>query len=98
MIEIRKTDVFLKWLGGLKDARAKARILVRIDRMQVGNLGDVTPIGEGVSELRIFYGPGYRIYFVQRGLEIVILMNGGDKGSQKKDIAYAKELAKQLED
>lgn len=98
MIEIRKTDVFLKWLGSLKDARAKARILVRIDRMQVGNLGDVTPVGEGVSELRIFYGPGYRIYFVQRGLEIVILMNGGDKGSQKKDIACAKELAKQLED
>ena len=98
MIEIRKTDVFAKWLDNLKDARAKARILVRIDRMQNGNLGDVSPVGEGVSELRIFYGPGYRIYFVQRGSAIVILLNGGDKSSQNKDIAKAKKLAQELED
>ena len=98
MIGIRKTDVFAKWLANLKDARAKARILVRIDRMQTGNFGDVTPVGQGVSELRIFHGPGYRIYFVQRGSDIVILLNGGDKSSQKKDITRAKELAKQIED
>lgn len=97
MIEIRKTDVFAKWLDNLKDIRAKARILVRIDRMQFGNLGDVSPVGEGVSELRIFYGPGYRISFVQRGAEIVILLNGGDKSTQKKDISRAKLLAQELE-
>ena len=98
MIEIRKSDVFAKWLDNLKDVRAKARILVRIDRMRTGNFGDVSPVGEGVSELRIFYGPGYRIYFVQRGAEIVILLNGGDKSAQKKDIARAKKLAQELED
>jgi putative addiction module killer protein len=98
MIEIRKTDVFAKWLDSLKDVRAKARILVRIDRMQNGNFGDVSSVGEGISELRIFYGPGYRIYFVQRGSEIVILLNGGDKSSQSKDIAKAKKLAQELED
>lgn len=98
MVEIRKTDVFARWLDNLKDIRAKARILIRIDRMQTGNFGDVSPVGEGVSELRIFYGPGYRIYFAQRGSEVVILLNDGDKGSQKKDIARAKKLAQELED
>jgi len=98
MVEIRKTDVFARWLDNLKDIRAKARILIRIDRMQTGNFGDVSPVGEGVSELRIFYGPGYRIYFAQRGSEVVILLNGGDKGSQNKDIARAKKLAQELED
>ena len=82
MVGIKKTDVFAKWLDNLKDTPAKARILVRIDRMQNGNFGDASPVGEGVSELRIFYGPGYRIYFVQRGSEIVVLLNGGDKSSQ----------------
>ena len=97
MFEIRKTDVFAKWLDNLKDIRAKARILVRIDRMQTGNLGDIRPVGDGVCELRIFYGPGYRIYFVQRGKDVVILLNGGDKSSQGKDITRARMLAKELE-
>ena len=98
MVEIRKTDVFSKWLENLKDSVAKARILVRIDRMHSGNFGDVSPLGAGVSELRIFYGPGYRIYFIQRGSEIVILLNGGDKSTQSRDIARAKKLAQDLED
>ena len=96
MVEIRKTDVFAKWIDNLKDIRAKARILVRIDRMQSGNFGDVRPVGAGINELRIFYGPGYRIYFIQRGTEIVILLNGGDKSTQTKDITRAKKLAQEL--
>ena len=97
MMEVRKTKVFAKWFNGLKDPRAKARIQVRIDRMELGNFGDVAPVGEGVSELRIFYGPGYRVYFVQESSVLVLLLSGGDKGSQKSDIAKAKDLAKQLE-
>lgn len=97
MMEVRKTKIFAKWFSGLKDPRAKARIQVRIDRMELGNFGDVVPVGEGVSELRIFYGPGYRVYFVQESSVLVILLSGGDKGSQKSDIAKAKDLAKQLE-
>ena len=97
MYEIRKTDDFKKWFNSLKDRRAKARIQVRIDRMQLGHFGDVSPVGEGISEMRIFYGPGYRVYFVRRGNEVIILLNGGDKKSQPKDITQAKELAKQLE-
>ena len=96
MIEIRKTDVFERWLTGLRDRRAVARIRSRIDRMQVGLLGDVKPVGEGVSELRIDYGPGYRIYFVQRGDELVILLADGDKRSQMRDIEKARELARML--
>jgi putative addiction module killer protein len=97
MVEIRKTKIFSKWLDGLKDRRAKARIQVRIDRMGMGHLGDVAPVGEGVSEMRIFYGPGYRVYFVKQGSEIIILLSGGDKSTQSSDIVKAKELAKQLE-
>ncbi len=97
MIEVRKTKIFAKWFNGLKDPKAKARIQVRIDRMELGNFGDVAPVGEGVSELRIFYGPGYRVYFVQEPAVVVILLSGGDKSSQKSDIAKAKDLAKQLE-
>ncbi|HMB17242.1 MAG TPA: type II toxin-antitoxin system RelE/ParE family toxin [Pelovirga sp.] len=97
MIEVRKTERFTKWFNGLKDRRAKARIQVRIDRLEMGHFGDVAPIGEGVSELRIFYGPGYRVYFVQRNAVVVILLSGGDKSSQAADIAKAKEIAKQLE-
>jgi putative addiction module killer protein len=74
MIEVRKTEVFTKWFSGLKDPRAKARIQVRIDRIEMGNLGDVSPVGEGVSELRIFYGPGYRVYFVRHSSILVILL------------------------
>ena len=98
MIEIRKTEAFTKWFDNLKDRRAKARVQARIDRMELGNFGDVAPVGEGVSELRIFYGPGYRVYFVHRSSVIVILLSGGDKSTQNPDIVKAKELAKQLEE
>lgn len=98
MIEIRKTEIFTEWFDGLKDRRAKARIQARIDRVEMGNFGDVAPVGEGVSELRIFYGSGYRVYFIQRGLVVVILLSGGDKSNQTSDIARAKEIAKLIED
>jgi len=98
MIEIRKTEIFTKWFEGLKDRRAKARIQARIDRVEMGNFGDVAPVGEGISELRIFYGPGYRVYFLQRGPVVVILLSGGDKSTQASDIARTKEIAKQIED
>jgi putative addiction module killer protein len=96
MIEIRQTELFARWFAGLRDARARARIQVRIDRLQIGNPGDVKPVGEGVSEIRIDYGPGYRIYFVQRGTAYVVLLAGGDKKSQDRDIAKALELARGL--
>jgi len=98
MIEIRKTDIFVKWLGSLKDRRAKARVLARVDRLEMGYFGDVRPVGEGVSELRIFYGAGYRVYFIQRQSVLVILLSGGDKQTQQMDIAKAKKIAKQLEE
>ncbi len=97
MIEVRTTAKFTKWFKSLKDRRAKARIQARIDRVEMGHFGDVAPVGEGVSELRIFYGAGYRVYFVQKDAVVVILLSGGDKSSQKADIAKAKEIAKQLE-
>ena len=97
MLEIRTTATFDKWFTNLKDRRARARIQVRIDRMQLGHFGDISPVGDGVSEMRIFYGPGYRVYFIQRKNEVVILLSGGDKRTQSKDIARAKELAVQLE-
>ncbi|MEM9451357.1 MAG: type II toxin-antitoxin system RelE/ParE family toxin [Cyanobacteria bacterium P01_E01_bin.6] len=98
MLEVRQTAIFANWFKGLKDRRAKGLIQACIDRMAIGNFGDVAPIGEGVSELRIHYGPGYRVYFVKRGQVVVILLSGGDKNSQNSDIKKAKELAKQLED
>ena len=98
MIEVRKTEVFSSWFNSLRDKRAKARIQARIDRVEAGHFGDVAPVGEGVSELRIFYGPGYRVYFVKQGLAVVILLSGGDKSTQNVDIVQAKELAKQIED
>ena len=97
MIEVRKTEVFAKWFANLKDRKARARIQARIDRVEMGNFGDISPVGEGVSELRIFYGPGYRMYFVIRNAVVVILLSGGDKSSQQSDIAKAKEIARQLE-
>ena len=97
MLEVRKTEVFATWFKGLKDRKAKARIQARIDRIELGNFGDVAPVGEGVSELRIFYGPGYRVYFARRQTVLVILLTGGDKSSQSADIAIAKKLARQLE-
>jgi putative addiction module killer protein len=96
VIEIRKTDVFAKWLDGLRDLRARARIQARIERLTGGNPGDVRPIGEGVSELRLNYGPGYRVYYKKRGRRLIILLAGGDKSSQAKDIKTAQRLARGL--
>jgi putative addiction module killer protein len=97
MNEVRQTQTFKGWFAGLRDMRAKVQILRRIERAEQGNLGDVAPIGEGVSEMRIRYGPGYRLYFVQRGAAIVILLCGGDKGSQARDIRTAKQMAKECD-
>jgi len=96
MIEIRKTEIFAKWLDGLYDIRARARILVQIERLTAGNPGDVKPVGEGVSELRIDYGPGYRVYYKKHGQKVVILLAGGDKSTQAKDIKTALRLAQNL--
>lgn len=98
MVEVRQTVRFATWLAGLRDGRARARILKRLDRARLGNLGDVAPVGEGVSEMRIFYGPGYRLYFVQEGEALVILLCGGDKSTQDDDIDTAKALAKEMKD
>ena len=97
MIEIRETELFSDWLKALKDARAKAKIAARIRRLAMGNPGDVEPIGNGLSELRIHHGPGYRVYFQQRGDVLIILLCGGTKGTQLKDIAKAKLMAAELE-
>jgi putative addiction module killer protein len=97
MIEVRRTDEFSEWLRALRDARARAKILVRIDRLASGNPGDVAPVGEGVSELRINYGPGYRVYYVQRGKRYILLLAGGDKATQKSDVAEAKRLSAEYE-
>ena len=96
MIEIRKTENFAKWLDGLRDIRARARILVRIERLASGNPGDVKAVGEGVSELRINYGPGYRVYYKKRGQRVIVLLAGGDKSTQAKDIKTALRLAQNL--
>ena len=96
MIEIRKTETFAKWLDGLDDIRARARILVRIERLAAGNPGDVKPVGEGVSELRIDYGPGYRVYYTMQGRSVVILLAGGDKRTQSRNIKTALRLARNL--
>ena len=96
MIEVRKTEVFAKWIDGLQDIRARARILVRIERLKVGNPGDVKPIGEGILELRIDYGPGYRVYFKRIGQKMIILLAGGDKKTQPKDIRTAISLSRNL--
>lgn len=96
MKQIVTTEVFDGWFTALRDARGKARIQARIDRAQLGNFGDCAPVGEGVSEMRIHFGPGYRVYFTQRGLEVVVLLAGGDKSSQSKDIGRALELARSL--
>ena len=96
MVEIRKTELFAKWLDDLRDIQAKARVLVRIERLASGNAGDVKPVGDGVSEMRIDYGPGYRVYFIQRGSELIILLAGGDKSSQSRDIKAAIRLSQNL--
>jgi putative addiction module killer protein len=96
MIEVRQTDHFARWFERLRDRQARARILVRIRRLSLGNPGDVRPVGEGVSELRIDYGPGYRVYFTACGETVVILLAGGDKRTQARDIETALELARTL--
>jgi putative addiction module killer protein len=96
MIEIRKTEAYAKWIDGLRDIRARARILARVERLAMENPGDVKPVGEGVSELRIHCGPGYRVYYTQRGRELVILLAGGDKSTQARDIQTALRLARNL--
>lgn len=96
MLEIRKTEIFAQWLDGLRDVRARARVQVRIERLAAGNPGDVQPVGQGVSEMRIDYGPGYRVYFKRVGREIVILLAGGDKSTQSADIKTALRLARNL--
>jgi putative addiction module killer protein len=96
VIEIRKTDVFAVWLDSLRDMQVRLRVLVRIERLAGGNPGDVKPIGQGLSELRLDYGPGYRVYFTQRGSQLIILLAGGSKSSQAKDIQTALALARLL--
>lgn len=98
MIEIRQTDIYKKWFASLKDRNAKARIDIRIRRISLGNLGDVKPVAEGVSEIRIDYGPGYRIYFVQEQSSLIILLCGGDKSTQSQDIQRAHMFARSLKE
>jgi putative addiction module killer protein len=95
-MELRETERFARWLDGLKDVRARARVLVRIERLAAGNPGDVHPVGEGVSEMRIDYGGGYRVYFKQRGRTLVILLAGGEKKAQARVIGIALRLARGL--
>ena len=96
MIEIRQTETYYQWFDSLRDRQARARINARIRRLSLGNFGDVKPIGEGVSELRIDFGPGYRVYFVQRGQTLVVLLAGGDKRTQDRDIKKSLKLAREL--
>ena len=96
LLEIRKTQAFSKWLDGLRDIQARARILVRIERLAEGNPGDVKPVGEGVSEMRIDYGAGYRVYFTKRERASIVLLAGGDKRTQDADIKRALRLARNL--
>lgn len=98
MFEVRQTPAFENWLACLLDKRAQQRIAIRIARLQSGLLGDVKAVGEGIREMRIDFGPGYRVYFVQKGKVLFVLLCGGVKGSQVKDIARAKVLARELED
>jgi putative addiction module killer protein len=98
MFEVRQTKVFISWVAGLKDQRAVARVDVRLRRLALGNMGDVKSLGDGVSEIRIDYGPGYRLYFTKQGDRIVVLLCGGDKKRQSADIERAKKMAKELSD
>lgn len=98
MIEVRQTETYAKWFDSLRDRQACARIDIRIRRLSIGNFGDVKPVGEGVSELRIDYGPGYRVYFAQRARELVILLAGGDKRSQEADIKTAIKLLRMIKE
>jgi putative addiction module killer protein len=96
MVEIRQTETYVQWFGALRDRQARNRIDIRIRRLSMGNPGDVKPVGSGVSELRIDYGPGYRVYFIQRGDIVIVLLAGGDKRTQDRDIQTALALAEEL--
>ncbi len=96
MIEVRQTAEYAQWFADLRDRQTTTRIDIRIRRLSLGNPGDVKPVGEGVSELRIDYGPGYRVYFVQRGAAVIVLLAGGDKSTQDRDMRVAKQLASEL--
>ncbi len=98
MYTLVRSAIFDEWLAGLADRRGKARILARLASASLGNFGDCEPVGEGVSEMRIHFGPGYRVYFVRSGVTVYVLLNGGDKGSQKRDIERAKSMARALKD
>ncbi len=96
MIQIRQTEVYSRWFDGLRDSVTRARIDIRIRRLSLGNTGDAKSVGDGISELRINHGPGYRVYFTRRGLTVIVLLAGGDKSTQDRDIRDAKALAKNL--
>jgi putative addiction module killer protein len=96
MVQVRQTERFVRWLEGLRDLRGRAKVLARIERLIGGNPGDAKPVGDGVSELRINFGPGYRVYYLQKGTTLIILLAGGDKSSQSKDIQTALQLAETL--
>lgn len=98
MIDVRQTETFAAWLMSLRDERARAKVNVRIRRLSLGNPGDVKPVGEGVSELRIDHGPGYRVYYMRQGARLIILICGGDKSTQVRDIELAKTMAKTLKE
>ncbi len=98
MVELIQTDIFERWLAELRDAAAKVRIRTRIRRLSLGNPGDVKPVGSGISEMRIDYGPGYRVYFTQRGQLVILLLCGGDKRTQRQDIERAKAIAAEWRD
>lgn len=98
MFTLVRSAVFDEWLSGLADRKGKARILARLTSLECGNFGDCEPVGGGVSEMRIHFGPGYRVYFVRNGATVYVLLNGGDKGSQKRDIERAKEMARALKE
>ncbi|BCW90030.1 hypothetical protein sos41_31980 [Alphaproteobacteria bacterium SO-S41] len=95
MMEIVQSATFARWLAGLRDARARVLVLTRLDRLATGNPGDVKPVGDGISEMRITHGPGYRLYYLQDGKVIAVMLCGGDKSTQRRDIAKAKSLAKE---
>jgi putative addiction module killer protein len=97
VFQIQQTDVFGKWLSVLRDTRAKARILARLEAARLGNLGDTKAVGEGVSEMRVDVGAGYRVYFIRRHTIVIVLLCGGDKATQRKDISRAKAMARELD-
>ncbi len=96
MIEVRQTETYIKWFNSLRDREARVRVDIRLRRLSMGNAGDVKPVGKGVSELRIDYGAGYRVYFIQRGDTLIVLLAGGDKRTQNRDIQTALDLAQDL--